>query len=84
MMPLTMARRVRLSPSGGSPGGTRCASTWPSSAFVVDSPVTVVNEIAGSLILQVKDGRIAWKARWRAASCTDGPFLLVKRPGLPP
>ena len=27
--------------------------------FVVDSPVTVVNEIAGSLILQVKDGRIA-------------------------
>ena len=27
--------------------------------FVVDSPVTVVNEIAGSLILQVRDGRIA-------------------------
>jgi len=27
--------------------------------FVVDSDVTVVNEIAGNLILQVKDSRIA-------------------------
>ena len=27
--------------------------------FVVDSDVTVVNEVAGNLILQVKDSRIA-------------------------
>lgn len=27
--------------------------------FVVDSPVTVVSEISGNLILQVKDSRIA-------------------------
>ena len=59
MMPLTMAkpgetvtiRRV----TGRDEGRQHLAEL----GFVVDSPVTAVNELCGSLILQVRDGRIA-------------------------
>ena len=50
-MPLTMAKeRARPSPSRRSPAKMKSACIWRGSGFVVDSEVTVVNEIAGNLI----------------------------------
>ena len=59
MMPLTMAatgetvtiRRI----TGKDEGRQRLAEL----GFVVDSPVTVVSKLAGNLILQVRDSRVA-------------------------
>ena len=59
MMPLTMAktRRDRDHPQGHRPGQVR--QHLAELGFVADGTVTVVSELAGNLILQVKDSRIA-------------------------
>ena len=64
MMPLTMARpgetvTIRRITGRDEVRQHEVRQHLAELGFVVDSPVTVVNEIAGSLILQVKDGRIA-------------------------
>ena len=59
MMPLTMARPGETVTIRRITGRDEVRQHLAELGFVVDSPVTVVNEIAGSLILQVKDGRIA-------------------------
>ena len=59
MMPLTTARRGRKVTTRGITEGDQLRQLLAEMGFVVDSDVTVVNEIAGSLILQVKNGRNA-------------------------
>ena len=59
MMPLTMAGRERLLRSARSPARMRSVSIWRSLALWWTADVTVVSEIAGNLILQVKDSRVA-------------------------
>lgn len=59
MMPLTMAKtgdRVTIQKITGK---DEVRQHLAELGFVVDEDVTVVNEIAGNLILQVKDCRIA-------------------------
>ena len=58
MMPLTMARpgeTVTIRKTGKDEVRLHLAEL----GFVVDSEVTVVNEIAGNLIVQVKESRLA-------------------------
>lgn len=58
-MPLTMAKigeTVIIRKIGGKDETRRHLAEL---GFVVDSAVTVVSEMAGSLILQVKDSRVA-------------------------
>ena len=59
MMPITMAKAGETVTIKKSLVKTKFASTWLSWGFVVDATVTVVNEIAGNLIIQVKESRIA-------------------------
>ena len=59
MMPITMTRpgeTVTIRKITGKDEGRRHLAEL---GFVVDSDVTVVSEIAGNLILQVKNSRIA-------------------------
>ncbi len=59
MMPLTMARpgeTVTIRKITGKDGQRQHLAEL---GFVVDGVVTVVSEIAGNLILQVKDSRVA-------------------------
>ena len=53
MMPLSMAK------TGETVTIRKVRQHLAELGFVVDGTVTVVNEIAGNLILQVKDSRIA-------------------------
>ena len=59
MMPLTMARPGETVTIRRITGRDEVRQHLAELGFVVDSPVTAVNEIAGNLILQVKEGRIA-------------------------
>ena len=59
MMPLTMARPGETVTIRRITGRDEGRQHLAELGFVVGSPVTVVNEIAGNLILQVKEGRIA-------------------------
>ncbi len=59
MMPLTTARPGETVTIRRITGQDQVRQHLAELGFVVDSDVTVVNEIAGSLILQVKNGRIA-------------------------
>ena len=59
MMPLTMARPGETVTIRRITGRDEVRQHLAELGFVVDSPVTGVNEIAGNLILQVKEGRIA-------------------------
>ncbi len=59
MMPLTMARTGQTVTIRRITGKDEVRQHLAELGFVVDSDVTVVNEIAGNLILQVKDSRIA-------------------------
>ena len=59
MMPLTLAKQGEPVTIRKITGKDEIRQHLAELGFVVDSPVTVVNEIAGSLILQVRDGRIA-------------------------
>ncbi|MCI9476786.1 MAG: ferrous iron transport protein A [Emergencia sp.] len=59
MMPLSMAKpgeTVTIKKIGGKP---EVRQHMAELGFVVDEKVTVVSEAGGSLILQVKDSRIA-------------------------
>ena len=59
MMPLTMAKSGETVTIRKITGKDEVRQHLAELGFVVDSDVTVVNEIGGSLILQVKDSRIA-------------------------
>ena len=59
MMPLTMARPGETVTIRKITGKDEIRQHLAELGFVVDSDVTVVSEIAGNLILQVKDSRIA-------------------------
>ena len=58
-MPLTMARPGETVTIRKITGKDEIRQHLAELGFVVDSDVTVVSEIAGNLILQVKDSRIA-------------------------
>ena len=59
MMPLTMARPGETVTIRRITGRDEVRQHLAELGFVVDSPATVVNEIAGNLIMQVKEGCIA-------------------------
>ena len=59
MMPLTMAKTGETVTIRKISGKDEVRQHLAELGFVVDSDVTVVREIAGNLILQVKDSRIA-------------------------
>ena len=59
MMPLTMARPGETVTIRKITGKDEIRQHLAELGFVVDSDVTVVSEIGGNLILQVKDSRIA-------------------------
>ena len=59
MMPLTLAKPGETVTIRKIIGKDELRQHLAELGFVVDSTVTVVSEIAGNLILQVKDSRIA-------------------------
>ena len=59
MMPLTMAKAGETVMIRKISGRDDVRQHLAELGFVVDSNVTVVSEIAGNLIVQVKDSRIA-------------------------
>jgi ferrous iron transport protein A len=59
MMPLTMARSGETVTIRKITGKDEVRSHLAELGFVVDSDVTVVSELAGNLIIQVKDSRVA-------------------------
>ncbi len=59
MMPLTMAKTGQTVTIRKITGRDEVRQHLAELGFVVDSDVTVVNEVAGNLILQVKNSRIA-------------------------
>lgn len=59
MMPLTMAKTGETATICKITGRDEVRQHLAELGFVVDSSVTVVSEIAGNLIVQVKDSRIA-------------------------
>lgn len=59
MMPLTMARPGETVTIRKITGRDEVRQHLAELGFVVDSDVTVVSEMAGNLILQVKESRIA-------------------------
>ena len=59
MMPLSMAKTGETVTIRKITGKDEVRQHLAELGFVVDGTVTVVNEIAGNLILQVKDSRIA-------------------------
>ena len=59
MMPLSMAKTGETVTIRKITGKDEVRQHLAELGFVVDSSVTVLNEIAGNLILQVKDSRIA-------------------------
>lgn len=59
MMPLTMARPGETVTIRKITGKDEVRQHLAEPGFVVDSTVTVVTELSGNLILQVKDSRIA-------------------------
>lgn len=59
MMPLTMARVGETVTIRKISGKDEVRQHLAELGFVIDTEVTVVSEIAGNLILQVKESRIA-------------------------
>lgn len=59
MMPLAMAKAGETITIRKISGKDEMRRHLAELGFVVDSNVTVINEIAGNLIVQVKDSRIA-------------------------
>ena len=59
MMPLTMAKSGDRVTVRKITGKDEIRQHLAELGFVVDSDITVVSEIAGNLIVQVKDSRIA-------------------------
>ena len=67
MMPLSMAKTGETVTIRKITGKDEVRQHLAELGFVVDAAVTVVNEIAGNLILQVKDSRVALDRGWRTA-----------------
>ena len=59
MMPLTMAKSGERVTVRKITGKDEIRQHLAELGFVVDSDITVVSEIAGNLIVQIKDSRIA-------------------------
>lgn len=59
MMPLTMAKAGETVTIRKITGKDEVRQHLAELGFVVDGDVTVISEIAGNLILRVKDGRVA-------------------------
>ena len=59
MMPLTMAKAGETVTIRKITGKDEVRLHLAELGFVVDSQVTIVNEIAGNLIVQVKESRLA-------------------------
>ena len=59
MMPLTMARPGETVVIRNITGRDEVRQHLAELGFVVDESVTVISEMAGNLILQVKDSRVA-------------------------
>ena len=59
MMPLTMAKQGETVTIRKITGKDEVRQHLAELGFVVDGEVTVISELGGSLILQVKDSRIA-------------------------
>lgn len=59
MMPLTMAKPGETVTIRKISGRDEVRQHLAELGFVVDSDITVVNRIAGNLIVQVKDSRVA-------------------------
>lgn len=59
MMPITLANKGDTVVIRKITGDDKTRQHLAELGFVVESRVTVVNEIKGNLIVQVKDGRIA-------------------------
>lgn len=59
MIPLTMAKTGETCTIRKITGKDEVRQHLAELGFVVDGEITVVNQIAGNLILQVKDSRIA-------------------------
>ena len=59
MMPLTMAKAGETVTIRKITGKDEVRLQLAELGFVVDSQVTIVNEIAGNLIVQVKESRLA-------------------------
>ena len=59
MMPLTIARQGERVTIRKITGKDEVRQHLAELGFVVDSQVTVVSQLAGNLIIQVKDSRIA-------------------------
>lgn len=59
MMPLSMARAGETVTIRKITGKDEVRQHLAELGFVVDSEITVVSEIGGNLILQVKDSRVA-------------------------
>ena len=59
MMPLTMAKTGETVTIRKITGKDEVRQHLAELGFVVDSDVTVVHQIAGNLIVQVKDSRVA-------------------------
>ena len=59
MMPLTMAKPAKCAQIRKVTGRDEVRQHLAELGFVADGTVTVVSELAGNLILQVKDSRIA-------------------------
>jgi len=59
MLPLTMAKKGETVIISRIIGPDKVRQHLAELGFVLNSKITVVNQIAGNLILQVKDSRIA-------------------------
>ena len=59
MMPLTLAKPGESVTIRRISGKDQVRQHLAELGFVVDSEVMVINEVAGNLIVQVKDGRVA-------------------------
>ncbi|MGI5963432.1 MAG: FeoA family protein [Lawsonibacter sp.] len=59
MMPLTMARQGETVIIRKITGRDEVRQRLAEMGFVVDSAITVVNKLAGNMILQVKESRVA-------------------------
>lgn len=59
MMPLTMARTGETVTIRKISGKDEVRQHLAELGFVVETDVTVVNQVSGNLILQVKDSRVA-------------------------
>ena len=73
MMPLTMARPGETVTIRKITGKDEVRQHLAELGFVVDSTVTVVTELSGNLILQVKDSRIALDKTMASGLCGRTP-----------